>query len=164
MYSDGSRPWVSNWGEAKAAGKGGTAYPANVVFTGGKLTLSEANDHYRNGNGVPVVVTAGLYDFTTMNPNGFNPRTGRELFTFPITNADFYVNGTVTLQRNPGGDTFRVLTDTYDFDMHSWTSQPIRNTATLIGQAVAGQGTPYQIIFVGKLPIPPPAPPIPPKN
>jgi hypothetical protein len=135
-----------------------------VFQTGGKLTLSEANDWYRHGNGVPIVVDSIWYDFTGMNPNGFNPVSGRELYTFPLTSSEFRVNGTITLQRNSGGDSFRVLPDVYDFEMHPWTSQPFRNVATLIGQAVAGQGTPFKIIFNFSVPIPPPPPAVPPTN
>jgi hypothetical protein len=164
MYSDGSIPYVTRGGEAAAAGKGGGVFNDPRLVPGGVLTLAAANEHYRNGNGTPLMVIAGNLDFSGANPNGFNPTTGRQPFQFPASSGDFYIYGTVTLQRNPGGDTFRVLNDTYDFDMHSWTRQPVRNVATLLGEAVAtragtSSGTPYQIIFFGNLDIPKPPPP-----
>ncbi len=167
MYSDGSIPYVTRGGEAGAVGRNGV--PATLTLAnqnainapGGKLTLGQANDHYRNGGGVPVQVDAQQYDFSKVNPSGFNSR-GLQTYTFPSkTSSDFLVNGTVTLQLGSGGQTFHVLPDTYDFDMHSWTAQPFRNLATLGANVIANptgssSAQPFQIIFRGNLPLPQP--------
>jgi len=166
MYSDGSIPYVTRGGEAGAVGRNGV--PATITLAnqnainapGGKLTLAQANDHYRNGGGVPIQVDAQQYDFSAVNPNGFV--NGRQPYTFPSkTSADFLVNGTITLQLGSGGQTFRVLNDRYDFDMHSWTAQPFRNLATLGANVIANptgssSAQPFDIIFRGNLPLPPP--------
>jgi hypothetical protein len=164
MFSDGSIPYVSRGGEAAAAGQGGVIFNDPRLVPGGVLTLAAANEHYRNGNGTPLMVIAGNLDFSGVNPNGFNPATGNQPYRFPATGPDFPVYGTVTLHQNPGTDTFRVLPDNYGFEMHSWTAQPVRNVLTLAGAAVAtrggtSSGTPYDIIFFGVVDLPPPPPP-----
>lgn len=48
---------------------------------GGTLTLQAANYWYMNGGGKPAVVGAMRLDFSAVNPNGFNRKTGRQLYT-----------------------------------------------------------------------------------
>jgi RHS repeat-associated protein len=149
-----------NWVELGAPGQA-----ANVVryAPDGKLTLGEANSWYRNGNGVPVVVDASLYDFSKVNPNGFGANA-TQLYSFPkfqgrLPSQDFLVNGTVTLQLNPGGQTFTVRPDTYDFDIHyPFMSRLDRNVDTILGSCLAGNnGIPFDIIFRGSVPVSPPS-------
>ena len=115
-----------------------------------------------NGGGKPAVVDATCLDFSAVNPNTFDRKTGRQLYTFPkfhgvTPSQDFLVYGTVTLQLTPDG-TFGVVTDTYNFEMHPWTQQPRRNILTIIGNIYVNpnpfmHGTPYPIIFYNTVPV-----------
>lgn len=63
---------------------------------------------------------------------------------------DGLVYGQITLRRYPN-HTVRAFADKYDFEMHSWNSPSnwVRNAATVIGKAGAGQGTGYEINIFG---------------
>jgi hypothetical protein len=118
-----------------------------------------------NGGGKPAVIDATwtCLDFSAVNLNGFNYKTGRQLYTFPkfqgaTPSRDFPVYGTVTLQLTPD-NTFAVITDKYNFEMHPWTQQPRRNILTIMGNIYANpnpfmHGTPYPIIFYNTVPVP----------
>jgi hypothetical protein len=118
----------------------------------GKLTLSEANEWFRNGNGDPLYVDASqisLYPITTIDinvgeskvfnfasPKYANAETGLVYGNIKLTLVD--ENGSVKLGGANG------LLDNYGFEMHEGGSK-FRNVATKIGRAVAGDGTTYNI-------------------
>ncbi len=114
----------------------------------GYLTLSEANEWYRNGNGEPLYVDIrkiGLYDILFSLPeNGAYVN----LLTKGLNPIDGLVYGHIYLKPQQNGSV-KANPDTYDFDMHSGTSflTRVRNVETIIGSIVAGRGTPYQIKF-----------------
>lgn len=158
--SDGSIPGARH-GEANAltpkVTMNGVILPPTVLANKGALTLAEANNHYRNGNGIPITVYAPAMNFGGVKAKDFDSR-GRLTYTFPKTSKEFYVYGTVSLQLNPDGKSFRVLNDRYDFDMHSWWDQSIRNLATVAGSAIANPAgkarvDSYDIVFMGDIPI-----------
>ena len=118
----------------------------------GYLTLKEANDWYRNGNGQAVFVDASqinlsplaiedlivdknvIYNF--LYPTTLNVATGLVYGQISLTLLD--ENGTVRI-----GNTHGEI-DRYDFDMHTG-GVSFRNIATKIGGIVAGKGVPYAI-------------------
>ncbi|MFV0501805.1 MAG: hypothetical protein ACK5MH_09475 [Bacteroidales bacterium] len=119
----------------------------------GYLTLSEANDWYRNGNGQPLFTDLNQIDLSGVYSLGKN-YVGDEKVINLITNSasinDGLVYGNITLKRYPNNQV-RAYSDPYDFDMKSWLN-PVnwgRNIETKIGQRVAGQGTNYEINIYG---------------
>ena len=48
-----------------------------------------------------------------------------------------------------GNNQVIIYPDKYDFEMHSWLTEPGRNIATLIARPIHGGGTPSDIIFRG---------------
>ena len=120
----------------------------------GFLTLSEANDWYRNGNGESLYVDAtkiSLFPVTTktfekgegsstiINFLGkyFNPPTGLVYGQIKLTLLD-KSTGEVKLGRTTG------LLDNYGFEQHP-NGDKWRNFATKIGGALAGNGKPFDI-------------------
>lgn len=107
----------------------------------GKLTLSEANDWYKNGNGKPLYVDASKVDLSplsngslpigeTQNINFASPKyanleTGLVYGTIKVTALDANGNARLGL---PNGKL-----DTYDFDIQEGRTG--RNIATRIGKA-----------------------------
>jgi len=138
-------------GEANSGAPSTDPDQAVKVASNGKLSPAEANGHWRSGRGVPIVVSASKYNFSRVKRAGFNPATRRQTYTFPRGSRDWRVLGTVTLQENRGGQSFRVLSDTYDFEMHPWGESPVRNVATIGARALAGEGTSFKIIFLGNI-------------
>jgi len=125
----------------------------------GKLTLSEANEHYREGNGSPLLVRASGIDLSPVETGDFvngvgssiyknfflttNLDTGRIYGTIRLTLQD--ANGSVSL----GGSGFL---DTYDFDQkkgNGTIGRVLRNLGTKVGEIVAGEGTGYKIYVYG---------------
>ena len=149
--------------ETKSALMQGYVNPATKTLAISQLSWSAANALYRNGAGqFDVKVDARNYDFSHVNPNGFNAN-GRQLYTFPkiqdgLPSNGFVVDGTVTLQLDPGGQTFHVLPDPYDFNLFPWSAQTaVRNSETIIDHFLAdpyGIGTPFNIIIDGHIPVP----------
>jgi RHS repeat-associated protein len=148
-FEIGEGVWVNN--------KTGLVYK---VPENGQPTLGEANNWYRTGNGIPMVVDPSSYDFSNVDPNRFDPNTNSQSYTFPkfdgiLPSDDFLVNGTVTVKLDKGSQSFTVQPDRYDFDMHSWSDQSVRNIETIIGNILAdpagNDGVPYQIIFDGSI-------------
>ncbi len=121
----------------------------------GVLTLSEANNWYRNGNGQPLFVDASKINLSPMtkedlhlnkvtaynflHPMHTNLETGLVYGTLGITLLDD--TGKVRMGNKDG------LIDIYDFDYQK--GRLFRNFATKIGEIVAGQGRKYDIFGYG---------------
>ena len=119
----------------------------------GYLTLAEANDWFRNGNGQPLYVALDKIDLSgvvSLGEHFVGQVKVISLFLSSNSVNDALVFGQITLKRYPN-HTVRAYSDTYNFDMKSWRniSQWPRNIETAIGKKVAGDGTPYEINFYG---------------
>ena len=132
----------------------------NAQFGGGRpdadgyLTLSEANDWYRNGGGQALNVDLNKINLSGIRavdfPNGVGSKKSFNLLIHSSSVNDGLVYGSITL-RLYENNTVRAFSDVYDFDMKSW-GNPLnwpRNVETIIGSKYAGQGTPYTINFNG---------------
>ncbi len=131
----------------------------------GILSLSEANNYYRNGNGVPITVDASKMTFTNVDP--------RELSTTKVTHINFDLRGPQSIGKVygtldltlVGENQVQILSNEYDFRVgaehgHPWFGRGvkgfisgvkgfIRNVGTVIGGAYAGEGQPFMIHFSG---------------
>ena len=118
----------------------------------GYLTLSEANDWYRNGQGEPLFADLKQIDISRISLNNLNIGERKLINLLYQGNSlnDRLVYGNITFEMHPS-NTITVLPDKYDFEMHSGysLSTMIRNTLTIIGGMLAGKGTPYQINVYG---------------
>ena len=120
----------------------------------GKITLDEANDWYRGGNGQPLYVDVSMIDLSpvstsdlTLNKTTFinfaslkyrNIETGLVYGTIGLKLVD--MSGNVIV-----GNPQIMKLDRYDFEMHK--GRFLRNCATKIGEMVAGEGRPYDILM-----------------
>lgn len=126
----------------------------------GYLTMEEANWWFKNGNGMPLFVDLSKIDLSGIVSFGDNYIGQKKTFNLLTGSSrnlnDGLVYGNITLIRN-SNNTVRAYADKYDFDMKSWAnpSNWIRNTETIIGRKVAGNGTAYLIYFHGSAPIKP---------
>ena len=118
----------------------------------GYLTLSEANEWYRNGNGQPLFVDASKISLAPLTIEDLSINKSLTYnFLYP-THPNFktglvYGNITITLldkigKVRIGND--KNLIDIYDFETHVGGNK-FRNIATRIGAYVAGEGTSYKI-------------------
>lgn len=120
----------------------------------GYLTLSEANDWFRNGNGQPLYVSLDKIDLSGLVSLGehFINGKGRVINLFFASDSlnDAMVYGQITLQRYPN-HSVRSFSDTYNFEMKSWWNPKNwgRNVETAIGKTVAGAGVDYEINIYG---------------
>ena len=118
----------------------------------GELTLSEANDWYRSGQGQPLFVDINKMSLGTF----FNERTEgtivlRNLLFYSESINDALVFGNVTLKYESKNQVSFSIPDTYNFDIkpiNSFSSIP-RNISTIIGRMVAGPGKSYTINVYG---------------
>ena len=123
----------------------------------GSLTITEANDWYRNGNGAPLYVDASKIDLSPLaksdfsnvgsskyinflDPKNFNKQTGLVYGTILVTLISN--DGSVRLGNKNG------VLDVYNFDMQN--GRNLRNIATKLGSIVAGKGTPFTIYHYGQ--------------
>ena len=119
----------------------------------GKLTLSEANEWYRNGNGAPLYVDLKKIDLSTIVSLGEEYVNQKKTFNLLLCSGsveDGLVFGNITLKRYPN-HSIRAYSDNYGFEMKNWNN-PLnwgRNIETLIGSWVAGKGVPYDIHIYG---------------
>lgn len=119
----------------------------------GYLTLSEANEWYRDGSGEPLFADLSQIDLSSIASYGERQVGKRKTYNLlwygnPIT--DGLVYGNITLKYYPD-HIVRAYADLYDFDMKPWRN-PLnwgRNIETMIGNKVAGNGTPFNIYFYG---------------
>jgi hypothetical protein len=122
----------------------------------GRLTLSEANDWYRNGGGEPLYVDAAQIDLSPIYIGDIAVGQTRQVNYASPGNANLstgLVYGTLTLTGLSSDGAVRIgntsgLIDRYDFDMQP--GRTARNVATSIGGRVAGQGTPFNIYGYGQ--------------
>ena len=123
----------------------------------GRLSLFEANNWYRKGDGSPLFVDASKIDLSPLKKSDFSNVGSSEYVNF-LDPRNFnmqtgLVYGTiqVTLISNDGrvslGNKNGVL-DIYNFDMQN--GRNIRNIATRLGSIVAGKGTPFIIYHYGQ--------------
>ena len=118
----------------------------------GKLTLSEANDWYRSGQGQSLFIDINKISLGTF----FNERPEgaivlRNLIIYSESINDALVFGNVTLKYVSNKQVSFSVPDTYNFDIkpiNSISSIP-RNISTIIGRIVAGPGKPYTINVYG---------------
>lgn len=119
----------------------------------GYLTLDEANDWFNNGNGQPLYVSLDKIDMSNVYSLGEKYVGQVKTINLLLGSAsinDGLVYGNVTLKRYPDSQV-RAFADEYDFDMKN-ALNPLnwgRNAQTLIGKAVAGPGTGYDINMYG---------------
>ncbi|HRC79514.1 MAG TPA: RHS repeat-associated core domain-containing protein [Bacteroidales bacterium] len=119
----------------------------------GYLTLKEANEWYRNGNGQPIFVDLSKIDLSNLYSLGdeyISQEKYINLFFASISKNDALVYGTIKLKRYPN-DQVKAYPDIYDFEMHN-AKNPLnwpRNIGTKIGKAYAGDGIPFKINFYG---------------
>lgn len=119
----------------------------------GYLTLDEANDWYRNGNGETLYADLrkiNLYGVGPFGKDEINKTISVNLQASPFTLKDGLVYGHIGLKVLPDNYVTADF-DTYDFDIKPWSdfSIWIRNVATKIGGIYAGKGTPFDIKFYG---------------
>jgi hypothetical protein len=119
----------------------------------GHLTLDEANEWYRTGNGQPLFTDLSKIDLSNLASLGEKyvgqTKTVNLLLASGSLN-DGLVYGQVTLKRYPDNQV-RAYADEYNFEMHNpWN--PLnwpRNAQTVIGRNVAGEGQKYEINIYG---------------
>ena len=119
----------------------------------GYLTLSEANEWFRNGNGQSLYTDLSKIDLSGIVSLGENyvgqTKVINLLFSSNSLN-DGLVYGKVTLKRYPN-HSVKAYADKYDFDIKPW-SNPLnwgRNLETIIGKKKAGEGVPFEINIYG---------------
>lgn len=124
------------------------AKPNNGDLNGdGKLSLNEANDHWRDGDGEPLSVDASKLSVTLEGPQ---PEIGGKVIGSVTGTSDWLVFGRVQLERT-GANSYRIMPELYDFDIKSWNSigNIGRNIETYIGRGYAGSGAPFETQFYG---------------
>jgi len=120
----------------------------------GYVTLSEANDWYRKGNGQPLFADLskiGLSGICSLGKDHVGDVEAFNLFIVGDSFVDALVYGSITFKRYPDNQV-RAYQDHYDFEQHGSPYNPIywpRNDETLIGSWVAGQGNPFDINLFG---------------
>lgn len=119
----------------------------------GYLTLDEANEWYRNGNGEPLFTDLSKIDLSGIYSLGESYVGQVKTFNLLLNSGsinDGLVYGQVTLKRYPN-HSVRAYADEYNFEMHNgWN--PLnwpRNAQTVIGGAYAGDGQKYEINMYG---------------
>ena len=119
----------------------------------GYITLAEANEWYRSGQGRPLFADLSQLDFSGLASLGDKfVDTKKVIPLFLASNSlnEGLVYGSVTLKRYPN-HSVRAYADYYDFDMKTWWN-PFnwkRNYETIIGHMVAGKGQGYEINLYG---------------
>lgn len=119
----------------------------------GYLTLSEANEWYRNGNGQALYTDLSKIDLSGIASLGENYVGQEKVFNLLFNSNslnDGLVYGKVTLKRYPN-HSVKAYADMYDFDIKPW-SNPLnwgRNLETIIGKQKAGEGISFEINIYG---------------
>jgi hypothetical protein len=119
-----------------------------------RLRLYEANRYFREGEGEPLYVKASSIRISGVYSSDFNSKGDTMVYRTKIisNNNDFLTYGNITLKYE-GNNQISILPDNYGFEMHK--GRFFRNIETIIGHAIAGNGTPYDITFVGNVNINP---------
>jgi len=119
----------------------------------GYLTLKEANEWYRNGNGQPLFTDLSKIDLSNLYSKGEKYVGQEKVINFLTASKslnDGLVYGKVRLRRYPNNQV-RAYSDEYNFEMHNaWN--PLnwpRNIQTKIGSFYAGEGQKYDINIYG---------------
>ena len=118
----------------------------------GKLTLSEANEWYRNGKGKDLYIDINSIDLSSFYSLGDKYIGKQYYFNLLIYGnpLDGLVYGNLGFERT-ANNSVKSLGDIYDFDIKEWSKKNIvRNIETYIGAWVAGTGVPYKIIIYGE--------------
>lgn len=118
-----------------------------------RLTLEQANRHYRNGGGTPLTVIASKVDLSFVDPSIFGGRINGPPVTVNLSpnSRDGLVYGKLDLVYK-GNGRVQIQSNQYDFitSDHPWFGGSFwRNTFTVFGNVLAGPGTPYMINFQG---------------
>jgi len=114
----------------------------------GKMSLEEANTWYRNGNGKAVTLYANMLDLNFINTEGWIKGKTYSVQTL-IKSNDGRVLGNITV-KYLGNNKVSILPDTYNFEQHGkFMDSPFRNSATVLGNWLAGDGKEFQINFKG---------------
>ena len=116
----------------------------------GYLTLKEANEWYRKGNGAPLYVDFRKLDLSKIDIN--NITLGKTSYVNLQKHGKIFdeglVYGTIGITKTTDNG-IKSTYDNYDFDMKTWTGNSKRNIATIIGKLNAGNGVKYKINFYG---------------
>ena len=126
----------------------------------GQLTLAEANDWYRNGNGAPLYVNSAKIDLSPVTTGYLREKGGSDYFNFflPSNLETGLVYGTIKItlddpasgQVSLGAKSGKL--DFYDFDIkpgNKTFGRAVRNLGTHAGKALAGEGKGYEIYRYG---------------
>lgn len=120
----------------------------------GKLSFEEAYYWYGYGDGSTIHVDASKLDLGKIDIT--NRKVGEHWSIQTLTSSGSYsvglVYGSITVEYQ-GNNSFRILPDTYDFDVHTnnffnWHTIK-RNIETIGAGILHGRGTPFKIIFNG---------------
>jgi RHS repeat-associated protein len=116
-------------------------------------TLTEANEHYRNGNGTPFYVDAATVDLNFVDTNGM-VKNREYLVKTLISSKHGRVFGKLRVIYK-GNNQVRIIDNDYDFNIE-FSNPPkftdffsLRNYLTGVGHIYAGEGTSYPFVFVG---------------
>ena len=116
----------------------------------GYLTLKEANEWYRKGNGAPLYVDFRKLDLTKIDKSKI---TLRKISYVNLQKEgkifdEGLVYGTIGITKTTDNG-IKSTYDYYDFEMQPWAGNSKRNIATKIGKIYAGNGVKYKINFYG---------------
>ena len=115
----------------------------------GKLTLTEANEWYRNGNGKELFVDINKIDLSMYKSYGDKDIGKTFVLNLQLDRSkDGLVYGNLSIVRY-ANDKCRAFADIYDFDYHKGLSSIFRNIATFFGRLYAGDGKSYVINIYG---------------
>lgn len=118
------------------------------------MSFEEAYYWYGYGDGSTIHVDASKLDLGKIDIT--NRKVGDQWPIQTLTSSGSYsvglVYGSITVEYQ-GNNSFRILTDTYDFDIHTsnffnWHTIK-RNIETIGAGILHGSGTPFKIIFNG---------------
>ncbi|MFC5283652.1 RHS repeat-associated core domain-containing protein [Pedobacter alpinus] len=133
-------------------------YQNNRPDADGYITLSEANEWYRKGNGNSLYADLGKIDLAFIKESDFRGK-GVNYFQTLFKSKDGRVYGNIGLKLLNGA--LFGSYDYYDFDIKPYTKNTkqtpfsliVRNFGTGVGSWLAGKGIPYYIYFYGSYPI-----------
>lgn len=123
----------------------------------GRISLDEANNWYRNGEGQTITLDASKIDLNSVDTSKWQ-KGGKYGVQTLFNSKEGRVLGNITVEYL-GNNQVKILPDTYNFEMHgnplsvrnpiknygTW----IRNTATVLGLMKAESGMQFKINFNG---------------